>query len=83
MVTTDERLSRLEGAYEQVDGRLGDLSRSFEAMRTEMNQSIEALRNDMNSRINEMNSRINNLYMVTLGLWVTTIIAIVGLYFRS
>ena len=82
MVTTEERVSRLEGAYEQVDERLGDISRSFEAMRTEMNQSIEALRNDINSRLNEMNSRINNLYIATIGIWVTTLLAIVGLYLR-
>ena len=43
MTTTDERLSRVEGAYEQVDRRLDD-----------MNRSIDALRNEMNSRINNV-----------------------------
>ena len=94
MVTTDERLSRLEGAYEQVDECLGNISRSFEAMRTdmnqcidalraEMNQSIEVLRNDINSRLSEMNSRINGLFVVTIGLWITTVAAIIGIYFRG
>ena len=76
MVTTEERLSRLEGAYEQADGRLGDISRSIEAMRTETNQSIESLRR-------EMNSRINNLYILIGGSWVTLVIMLIGLYFRG
>ena len=33
----EQRVSRLEGAYEQVDRRLDELSRSIESLRTEMN----------------------------------------------
>lgn len=65
MTTTEERISRLEGAYEQVDRRLDD-----------MNQAIVALRN-------EMNSRINTLYVLLCGSWVTTMAAIIGLYFKG
>lgn len=65
MTTTEERISRLEGAYEQVDRRLDD-----------MNQAIVALRN-------EVNSRINTLYVLLCGSWVTTMAAIIGLYFKG
>ena len=37
MATEEQRVSRLEGAYEQVDSRLDEMSRSIEALRAEMN----------------------------------------------
>ena len=43
MTTTDERLSRLEGAYEQVSRRLDDMSRSLDSFRNEMNSRINNL----------------------------------------
>ncbi len=46
-MTTEERLSRLEGAYEQVDQRLGDLTRSVESVRTEMHEQNAALLQEM------------------------------------
>ena len=33
----EERISRLEGAYEQVDKRLDDLSRAIEGLRIDFN----------------------------------------------
>ena len=32
----EERISRLEGAYEQVDRRLDDLNRAIEGLRTDL-----------------------------------------------
>ena len=32
----EQRVSRLEGAYEQVDRRLDDLSRAIEGLRTDL-----------------------------------------------
>ena len=72
MTTTNERLSRLEGAYEQVDRRLDDMSRA-----------IDSLRNDIGAFRNEVNSRINNLYILFFGGWVTIMVAIVGLYVKG
>ena len=43
MTTTNERLSRLEGAYEQVDRRLDDMSRALDSFRNEMNSRINNL----------------------------------------
>ena len=86
MATTEERVSRLEGIYEQVDRRLDDINRSIGALRSE----VTNLRNDMNSRFNEVNSRFNevnsrfnNLYILLLGSWITTMAAIIGLYFKG
>jgi tetrahydromethanopterin S-methyltransferase subunit G len=72
MVTIEERVSRLEGAYEQVNSRLNDL-----------NQSMNALRTDMTSKFAEVNSRINTLYVILAGSWVTMMVAIIGLYFKG
>ena len=49
-MTTEERLSRLEGAYEQVDQRLGDLTRAVESVRTEMHEQNAALRQEMHEQ---------------------------------
>jgi hypothetical protein len=46
-MATEERVSRLEGAYEQVDARLNDLGRSIGSLRAEMNSGL----NDMSRSI--------------------------------
>ena len=43
MTTTDERISRLEGAYEQVDQRLNDISQALNSFRNEVNRRINNL----------------------------------------
>ena len=67
-MTLEERVSRLEGAYEQVDGCLSDLSRA-----------IESLRVEMNTRLDQMDRRFNTLYLLLGGGWITLMAAIVGL----
>ncbi len=67
-LTDRERISRLEGAYEQVDRRLGDLAASmhrldarfdamdakFDALRTDMDAKFDALRSEMTARFNAL-----------------------------
>ena len=67
----EQRVSRLEGAYEQVDKRLDDLNRAIESLRAEIG-SLRA----------EVNSRFNNLYVLLGASWLTLIGAMIGLYFR-
>ena len=64
-----ERLSRLEGAYEQVSRRLDDLYLTVNTLRTEMN-----------SRFDELNSRINVLIVVMVGGWMTIIAALIAAF---
>ncbi len=73
VMNLEQRVSRLEGAYEPVDARLDDLNRAVEALRSDLNDSINSLRA-------EVNSRLNTLTVIMLGGWVTTILAIIGLY---
>ena len=44
---TEERLSRLEGAYEQVNERLGDLRTDVNERLNELSRGLDALRNTM------------------------------------
>ena len=82
MTLAEERVSRLEGAYEQVNQRLGDLSQSMESLHDEMIQRTESLRQEMIQRTEslrqEMNSRFNNLYVIIISGWVTSMIAILS-----
>ena len=67
MVTLEERVSRLEGAYEQVGSRLDSLDNRL----IEVNQSVSALRE-------EMNSRMNTLLTVVIGSWATLVVGIIA-----
>ena len=55
MVMTEERISRLEGAYEQVDKRLGDLLQAVAGLRAE----IDALRQAMSEQGNALRTEIS------------------------
>ena len=91
---TEKRISRLEGAYEQVDRRLGDLTQAVAGLRAEiaalrqaMSEQGNALRAEMTGEQRnfraEMNNRLNTLLVVGGGAWVTTVGLIIGLYLQS
>ena len=65
--TTEERVSRLEGAYEQVNERLNDVT-----------QSMANLQAEINSFRAEVNSRFNNMYIIMGGSWVSLMAAIIA-----
>ncbi len=71
-MATEQRISRLEGAYEQVDTRLADINHRFD--------SFEA---SMNARLAEINAHMNTLTILTVGGWVTIMAAIVTLFFAK
>ena len=39
----ERRVSRLEGAYEQLDARLGDMQRSIDSLRSEINSRFNTM----------------------------------------
>jgi chaperonin cofactor prefoldin len=61
------RMARLEGAYEQINKRL----EAIEADIRELRSSLETLRGDLTSQ-----------FRWVVGLWATTILAVLGLYLR-
>lgn len=86
-VTAEERISRLEGAYEQVDKRLGNLALAVNSLREEMADGQAALRQDVTGQLgdlrSEVNSRFNTLLVIGAGAWVTTVGLIIGLYLQG
>ena len=65
--TAEERLSRLEGGYEQVNERLNDLT-----------QAINSLRSEISGFRAEVNARFNNLYIIMGGSWVSLMAAVIA-----
>lgn len=64
------RVSRLEGTYEQVNERLGDLARGQDALREE----IRGLRSEMNSRFNTVYAFLATLVAANLGTLVAILL---------
>ena len=89
---TEQRLSRLEGAYEQVDGRLADLrtdvnrlAQGQEALREEMRQGDAALREEMHrgqdalrEEIRGLRSEINSRFNTVYAFLATLVAANLG-----
>ncbi len=73
--TTEERLSRLEGAYEQVNERLADL-------RADMNERLSELAGGQAALRSEMNSRFNTLLVLLGGVWATTVGGFIAIFTR-
>ena len=78
----EQRISRLEGAYEQVDRRLDEMHQSIIGLRAELNGLRVEMHESINSLRVEMNSRFNTLYVLIAASWVTIIGAMIGLYFK-
>ncbi len=71
-MTTEERVSRLEGAYEQVGDRLNTMSQDISGLRGEMN----GLRGEMNALRDAVNNRFFWLFGFMGVMWVTIIMAV-------
>jgi hypothetical protein len=70
-MTLEDRVSRLEGALEQIDHRPGDL-----------HQSIIGVREEIHSLRSETNSRCNTLTIMVAGSWVTLFAGITAPFFK-
>ena len=81
-MTMEQRVSRLEGAYEQVDRRLDDMSLALQGLREDMEGLRTDTRADMSSLRAEVNSRFNNLYLRLGGMWATIIAGFVAIFLR-
>lgn len=89
----EERVSRLEGAYEQVDSRLGDLTEvvtrldaKFDALRTDVDAKFDAFRTDVDAKLDafrsEMNAKFNTLIIVMATGAVGVTGALIAIAFR-
>ena len=82
--STEERLSRLEGAYEQVSERLGDLRSEMNALREEVQRGQEALREEMQRGHEALRADINsfrsNMLLLMGGVWATVVGGLIALF---
>jgi membrane glycosyltransferase len=76
-MATEQRISRLEGAYEQVDARLSDTNQRIDSLSSRVN-ALQA-----NTLESSMNARFNTLTILTVGGWVALMAAIVALFFAK
>lgn len=78
----ETRMARLEGAYDQVNYRLDSLDGNLNALRHE----LSTLSAKVDAFSNRLDSKIDQRFMWTVGIvtstWLTTIAAILPLYFR-
>ena len=77
MTTLQDRVSKLEGAYEQVDRRLGDLTESVNGLRADVravDSKFEALDAKIDSKINTL-----IIVMATVGIAVAGAIVTLAL----
>jgi len=90
-VTTDERISRLEGAYEQVSERLGEIrielsrmSERIDAMNESVTRRLDTMDgriDTVNGRFDTMNGRFDTLHRTMLAGIGLILAAVVGLSF--
>ena len=67
--SVEERLSRLEGSYEQISERLNDLNqivqgvdRKVDALRSDIDARFDSLRSDMDMRLESMRAETNTQF---------------------
>ena len=64
MTTLEERVSNLEGAYGQVDRRLGELNDSFRGVRSDfrsMGAKVDGMRDGMDARFDATDAKTDRL----------------------
>lgn len=74
------RIAHLEGAYEQVDKRLGLIESSLTQLRSDLNFSTNQLRSELTARIDNQTGRMDSRFHWLLGTilttWVTLLLAV-------
>ncbi len=71
---SEDRLSRLEGAFEQMDRRMADQT----AATTALSAKVDALGAELRR---EIRADLRSLYLFVGGAWVSLAALVVGLYF--
>ena len=66
---TTDRISRLEGAYEQVDKRLDDLQQSMTSLRGDVNTRLASTEAQVIALRNEVDSRLASTEAQVIALW--------------
>ncbi|MDR7578927.1 MAG: hypothetical protein QN145_09140 [Armatimonadota bacterium] len=78
-------MARLEGSYEQLDKRLGDLGADLQALRAEFRTEIQAvraelqnLRAEFRSDLQAVRAEMGRLFYWLMGTFLTVLVGIGG-----
>lgn len=75
--TLEIRIAHLEGAYEQVDKRLGGVESALIQLRTELTARIDSRIDSLESRLTgRMDGQFHWLIGITFTSWITLLLAI-------
>jgi len=75
------RMARLEGSYEQLDKRLGDLAADLHALRAEFRSEMQAVRAEIQgvrAEVQGVRAEMTRLFYWLMGTFLTTLVAIGG-----
>lgn len=76
-------MAKIEGAFEQIDRRLGRVEVKLVSLRRELHQQISAVREELKGEINSVGEDVRSLYRMTLSvlipMWVTPVGVIIGI----
>lgn len=79
------RMARLEGSYEQLDKRLGDLAADVHALRGEFRQELSQLRGEVASLRAEfredmvrLRAEMGRLFYWLMGMFLTVLVGLGG-----
>ena len=76
-------MAKIEGAFEQIDRRLGRVEAELVSLRRELHRQISAVREELKGEINSVGEDVRSLYRMTLSvlipMWVTPVGAIIGI----
>ncbi len=82
-----ERVSRLEGAYDQVNERLNDLTQAMTNLHNEVHEAETRLSEKIDAQGREfraeMNARFNTMYVLIGTFWATTLGGIIAILVRG
>lgn len=75
----ENRMARLEGAYEQVSQRLTNIDLRLDGL----DRKIDLFRDALDKKIDALGAKMNQRFMWTVGVVVTTwVTTIASIYFR-
>ena len=77
----EDRLSRIKGAYEQMDKRMADQTAATSALAAKVDALGAELRQELQTQVSELRREIRSLYFFVGGAWVSLAALVVGLYF--
>jgi len=76
-------MAKIEGAFGQIDRRLGRVEAELVSLRREPHRQISAVRKELKGEINSVREDVRSLYRMSLSvlipMWVTIVGAIIGI----